>query len=157
MLKSVIIGVWGVIMMGAGISLELALRKSPNSGAKDISTAEIIDQVVTETNGAPIIVNGQVEGYIVFRTRSVVDRSKLFDSKLDVAPFLLDATFASAYTYFDKGIPSIRPNDVQQLTEKVADYANKKLGSGVVRSVELEQFNYVPRDKVRANMFAKSP
>ena len=157
MIKYVIIGVWGAIMMGAGVFIEQSLRKMPESQAAGVAKSSEIDQLVTEMNGAPIIINGKVEGYIVFRTRSVIDRGKLIDPKLDVAPFLLDATFTAAYSHFEKGVPNIRPDDIQQLTTLVAEYANKKLGAEVVRNVELEQFNYVPRDKVRENMFAKNP
>ena len=143
--------------MGAGIFAELSLRVFSESKAAVDAKLNDFEQIATEMNGAPVIVDGRVEGYIVFRTRSLVDRSKLSDPKLDIAPFLLDATFASTYSHFDKGIPNIRADDIQQLTLLVADYANKKLGAEVVRNVELEQFNYVPRDKVRENMFAKTP
>lgn len=157
MIKFVIVGVWGALMMGAGIFAELSFRKPSESKTADGAKINDFEQVATEMNGAPVIVDGKVEGYIVFRTRSLIDRSKLSDPKLDVAPFLLDATFAATYSHFDKGVPNIRADDIQQLTFLVADYANRKLGAEVVRNVELEQFNYVPRDKVRENMFAKSP
>ncbi len=157
MIKLFIVGICGVLTMAGGIMAELALRK--NSSAEDLGSAKKneIEQVATEMQGAPIIVDGKVEGYVVFRVRSDVDRAKLYDPKLDVAPFLLDATFAATYRHFEKGIPNIRSDDISQITALVASYANKKLGADAVRSVEMEQFNYVPRDKVRQNMFAKSP
>lgn len=157
MIKLVIVGIFGLVMMAGGILTELSLRKNLVADDADTTRKAEVEQVATEMQGAPIIVDGKVEGYVVFRINSQIDRSKLSDSKMDVAPFLLDATFSATYRYFDKGIPNIRPDDISQITSLVASYANKKLGADVVRSVEMEQFNYVPRDKVRENMFAKSP
>jgi hypothetical protein len=98
-----------------------------------------------------------VQGYIVFKISSEIDKSKLADPKFDVAPFLVGSAFEATFRYFEKGIPNIKPNDMPALTAMILEIANKRLGDKVVQDVEFEQFNYVASDKIRENMLAKSP
>ena len=154
MLKPLIAGVIGIAATAGGWFAGQALAPSGDDKADDKKGA-VVEQVVTEMNGAPVIVDGRVQGYVVFRVRSMIDKSKLADAKLEVQPFLTGSTFEAAYRFYDKGVPNIRPNDLPELAALVTEIANKKLGDKVVRDVEFEQLNYIPSDKIRENFLSK--
>jgi hypothetical protein len=154
MVKLLIMGLLGAATMAAGIFIDLSMKKSALQHSSNTESDPKIEQVATELTGAPIIVAGRVDGYIVFKVRSTIDRSKLGVADLDVAPYLLNAAFSASYELFQNGPTSIHPRDIEGLTERVAEFANKRLGVVAVSDVELEQFNYIPSDKVRENVFS---
>lgn len=154
MLKFLIAGVWGALMTGAGVfgGQMMSQSSAPVDDGKPKS-AEIA-QVSTEITGAPVIAGGKVLGYLVFRIKSSVDTSKLPNAKFEVAPFLVDAAFHASYELYQGGFQTIGPNDLDKLTKMVADRVNVKLGDGTVTDVALDQFNYIPADRVRQNIFS---
>jgi hypothetical protein len=154
MLKILIAGIWGVLMMGGGIFVGQVLSQSapaPEQGKpKDVG----FQQLTTELTGAPIIVEGKVLGYLVFRIHSEVDTSKLPNEKFEVAPFLLNAAFQTAYELYQDGFQKIGPHDLEKITSQISERVNEKLGAETVKDVQIDQFNYVPMDKVRQNIFS---
>lgn len=154
MFKMLMAGLVGVAMVGVGMFLGTSLGGDDSKSAGGPKAPEL-EQVMTDMTGAPVVVNGHVDGYLIFRVRSEVDKSKLENDKLDLSPYLASAAFEAAYTYYSKGLPSIKPSDFEAVAQLVTTIANRKLGPDVVRNVEMEQFNYVPSDKVRQNLFAK--
>jgi hypothetical protein len=154
MLKFLISGVWGALMTGAGIFVGQSLTQSAPSTDTSRPKAAAIQQMTTEMTGAPIISDGKVLGYLVFRIRSEVDTSKLPNDKFEVSPILTNAAFQAAYELYQDGFQTIDPHDIEKLTHQIAVKANEKLGPDTVKDVELDQFNYVPMDKVRQNIFS---
>ena len=154
MLKFLIAGAWGALMTGAGVFVGQSLSQaSATAEANKPKGAEIV-QVSTEVTGAPVIAEGKVLGYLVFRIKSSVDVSKLPTAKFEVSPFLVDAAFHASYEMYQSGFQTIGPNDLDNLTKQVAERANQKLGAGTVTDVEIDQFNYIPADRVRQNIFS---
>jgi hypothetical protein len=153
MLKFLIAGIWGALMTGAGVFVGQSLsQSSANADAGKSKGTEIV-QVTTDVTGAPIITDGKVQGYLVFRIKSSVDVSKLPAPKFEVNPFLIDAAFHASYEMYPGGFKSIGPDDLDTLTKQVAARANEKLGAGTVSDVVVDQFNYIPADRVRQNIF----
>lgn len=154
MVKMFMAGLWGVAMVGVGAFLGVSMA-SDGSKKDDTKDKPQFEQVTTEMTGAPIIVENHLEGYLVFRIKSLVDKTKLADAKIDMTPYLVSAAFEAAYSYYDHGVPAIRPSDVPQIADLVANIANKKLGAEAVSSVQMDQFNYVPADKIREQIIGK--
>jgi hypothetical protein len=155
MLKFLIAGVWGALMTGAGVFAGQVMMSQGGTAADGgKAKASEITQVSTEVTGAPIIAEGRVLGYLVFRIKSSVDVSKLPNAKFEVNPFLVDAAFHASYEIYQNGFQGIGPHDLEDLTKKVAERANEKLGAGTVTDVVVDQFNYVPSDRVRQNIFS---
>ena len=141
-------------MTGAGIFAgQMVGQGGDVADASKTKNSDVV-QVSTDITGAPIIAEGKVLGYLVFRVKSSVDVSKLPNAKFEVSPFLVDAAFHSAYVLYQSGFTSIGPNDLDKLTQQVAERVNQKLGAGIVTDVEIDQFNYIPADRVRQNIFA---
>ena len=154
MIKMFMAGLWGVAMVGVGAFLGVSFA-SDGSKKDDKKDKPEFEQVMTEMTGAPIIVENHLEGYLVFRVKSLIDKTKKPDPKVDMTPYLVSSTFEAAYSYYDHGVPAIRPSDIPQISDLVATIANKKLGAEVVSSVQMDQFNYVPADKIRENILGK--
>ena len=153
MLKFLIAGVWGALMTGVGVFGGQMISQSGETGDSGKPKAAELTQVSTEVTGAPIIADGRVQGYLVFRIKSSVDVSKLPTAKFEVNPYLIAAAFHATYEMYQTGFQSIGPHDLETLTKQVADQANQKLGVGTVMDVEIDQFNYIPADRVRQNIF----
>jgi hypothetical protein len=154
MLKTVIAGIWGILMMGGGIFAGQVLSQNTPASDQGKPKDATIQQITTELTGAPIIVDGKVLGYLVFRIHSEVDMSKLPNEKFEVAPFLLNAAFQTAYELYQDGFQRIGPHDLEKITSQIAERVNEKLGAETVKDVQIDQFNYVPMDKVRQNIFS---
>ena len=154
MLKFLIAGIWGALMTGTGIFVGEFFGQGSETFATTKAKKSGIEQTVTELTGAPIIVDGKVLGYLVFRIRSQVDTSKLPNAKFEISPFLISAAFEVAYEFYQNGIQTIAPHDLEKISQQIANKTNEKLGSNLVTDVEMEQFNYVPSDKVRQNIFS---
>ncbi len=153
MLKLLLAGVWGAAMTGAGIFLGQYVSEAGAAGDSKPKSAEL-EQVTTEITGAPIIADGRVQGYLVFRVKSSVDVAKLPSAKFEVSPFLIDAAFQASYELYQGGLQTIGPEDVGKLTKMVADKTNARLGADTVKDVEVDQFNFIPADRVRQNIFS---
>lgn len=153
MLKFLIAGVWGALMTGVGVFGGQMITQSGETADAGKPKAPELMQVASEVTGAPVIADGRVLGYLVFRIKSSVDAAKLPAAKFDVNPYLVDAAFNAAYEMYQTGFQSIGPRDLAILTKQVAERANQKLGLGTVTDVEIDQFNYVPADRVRQNIF----
>ncbi len=154
MLKFLIAGVWGALMTGAGIFVGQSVGQGGDAADANKVTSSEVAQVTTDITGAPIIAEGKVLGYLVFRIKSSVDVSKLPNAKFEVSPFLVDAAFHASYEMYQTGFQTIGPNDLENLTKQVAERANQKLGAGTVTDVEIDQFNYIPADRIRQNIFS---
>ena len=154
MVKMFMAGLWGVAMVGVGAFLGVSFA-SDGSKKDDGKDKPQFEQVTTEMTGAPIIVENHLEGYLVFRVKSLVDKNRLADPKIDMTPYLVSSAFEAAYSYYDHGVPAIRPSDIPQIGDLISNIANKKLGVEAVSSVQLDQFNYVPADKIRENILGK--
>lgn len=152
MLKMLLAGLWGVAMVLGGIYLH-GMMQNKEAAAAQAGGAPLVEQVVTELTGVPVIIDGQVKGYLVFRLHSTVDRNKLPSEKFSVAPYLVDAAFRAAYDFAARGVLKVRRQDVEDMTAGVAALVDAKLGPGVVQAVNFEQFNYVRSDEVRGNLF----
>jgi len=140
-------------MSALGFYFGPSLTRESSTESLAAGKSELV-QVTTEMTGAPVIVDGKVLGYLVFRLRSAVDVNKLPNSKFEVAPYVINAAFQVAYEHYQHGIPQIAPSDIEGLAKEIMGRTNENLHSPAVRDVELEQFNYVPMDKVRQNIFA---
>ncbi|MBG1233169.1 hypothetical protein [Aestuariivirga litoralis] len=154
MIKMFMAGLWGVAMVGVGAFLGVSFA-SDDSKKDDGKDKPEFEQVMTEMTAAPIIVENHLEGYLVFRIKSLVDKHKLTNAGIDLTPYLVSSAFEAAYQFYDHGVPSIRPSDLPQMSDLIATIANRKLGSEAVSSVQMDQFNYVPSDKIRENILGK--
>lgn len=158
MLKLLIAGAWGAAMAFAGAYLNLMLNKAPDPAAAEKEHAPQIEQFKSELTGVPMISDGKVLGYLVFRFDSTVDRAKIGAAggghgELDPMPYMLDSAFKACYEFGGKGtIRKIRPADIEALSMDIRKRANERFGAEAVLAVNLEQFNFIRSDEVRGKL-----
>jgi flagellar basal body-associated protein FliL len=156
MIKMIIVGVVGAISASSGASYALM---SLSNGAASVGTEEAeqkIENISNELTAVPIVSQGKVEGYMVLKVTSRVDKSKLKSSDILLNPYLNDAVFRAAFDFASSGVSEVKSKHVQQLAEEVARIANARLGADAVLDVHLEQFNIVSSGEIR-NKIVKTP
>jgi hypothetical protein len=156
MLKLLSVGLIGICAAFGGIWLNHYLKKQDQMRATDDKEELTLTQVKTEMTGIPVVVNGGVSGYLVFQISSTIDPSKFVSQDFDVAPYLLDAAIRASYRSTEDGSLKFDSTYIMKLTELVREEANKKLAKDTVVAVNVQQFNFVPKDDVRGNVLAGS-
>jgi hypothetical protein len=156
MFKFVAIGLIGAFAAFGGIWFNFHLKHQQNEKTSEAGDHLALVHVKTEMTGIPVVVNGNVSGYLVFQISSSVDPSKLSSKDFDVGPYLLDAAIRASYESTADASLTFKAAFLEKLAYAIKDNANKKLNAEVVTDVNIEQFNFVPKDDVRGNVLAGS-
>jgi hypothetical protein len=151
-IKLILAGAWGVVAAFCGAYFLRDFMFAKSTGANDVSQTAIVEEVKTEVTGVPIVLNSEVQGYIIFNVSSLVDTSQIPSKGLGLAPFLADAAFRASYEFAQHGLVKIRASDIETVTNNIKSTANRKLGKAAVLSVNVEQFNFLRRDEIRGSM-----
>lgn len=150
MLKLVLVGVW-VILVTAG-----ATYGSVHFGLGDLGGSEAgedlgIETLTSELTSVPVIRGGDVAGYVILQLSFGADKAALETQKIDPMPYIKDSTFRVIFTSSDLDFRRLKAGDLDQLTDRIAKEANRKLGEDVVRHVLFQQLNYVRKEDIRTN------
>jgi hypothetical protein len=152
MLKFIIIGLFGIMATAGGLFLNRYLDQQSKLAEPTTEVQAKLLQVKTEMTGIPVVANGLVSGYLVFQISSTIDSSKLPASEFDVGPYILDAAIRASYQSAEIGTQKINGIFIKKLSEIIIEEANLKLGGPVVTAINVEQFNFVPKDEIRGNI-----
>jgi flagellar basal body-associated protein FliL len=152
MINMVIAGIIGIIAAIAGAEFGYSLLMAPAPEAHTEEKVERIIQISTELTGVPVIANNLLVGYVVLKVSSEIDAAKLPSEEASAVPYLVDAAFKATYGFSERGFDRVRGKDIERLTQEVRRLANEKFGMEVVRNVNLEQFNFVPKSEIRGNI-----
>ncbi len=152
MLRLLFIGFVGATSAIGGLWLnELRQQRAHESEVTGLTDNKPL-QVKTEITGVPVVKDGQVAGYVVFQISSTVDGSKLDTPELNVSPYILDAAIRASYMSTEDGSMQFDAPFIQRLSDLIVKETNAKLKGDVVRSVNVEQFNFVPKDDIRGSI-----
>lgn len=156
MLKLLSVGLIGACATLSGLWLNVYLKKMDDLKAKSEAGQVALVQLKTEMTGIPVVVDGDVSGYLVFQLASTIDAAKLPSKEFDVGPYLLDAAIRSSYQSTVDGKLNFNAAYLEKLAQLVRDDANRKLSVDAVVDVNVQQFNFVPKADVRGNVLAGS-
>jgi len=150
LLKLIAVGVW-VILITAGATFASVYLGKPGLGggapAEDIG----VEQLTSELTSVPIIRGGDVIGYVILQLSFAADRAVLEQRKLDPMPYIKDSAFRVIFTSDNIDFRHLKPDELDQLTDAIAEHANRRLGAELVRHVLLLQLNFVKKDDIRTN------
>ena len=152
MFKLLLVGFLGVAAAGGGVYLSKAMQPVPGDEASE-HDAPAIQQISTEITAVPVVIDGRVLGYLVVRASCTVDISSVKSPEMTLLPYVTDAVFRAAFEFSSSGMREIRVAEMNDFADTVMRLANAKLGDGVVKTVNLEQFNFVPASQIRGNRF----
>jgi hypothetical protein len=151
-LKLLLIGAWGAATVVGGAMLSHSLVPSTES-LEGHGAESGLEQVATELTGVPVILDGKVSGYLVFKIRTTLDRSKFTTPGIDAIPYLMDAGFRSCYALTEDGISKFGTAEMDSVAAGIKQRADIIFGEGSVVAVNLEQFNFVRSEEIRGNLF----
>jgi hypothetical protein len=153
MIKLLFIGTWGIAMVAAGLFAGMGMGQAEKEATADSHAGPLIENISTELNGVPIVVDSEVKGYLIFKLSASIDRSKLPQPDFNPAPYLTDSAFRASYKFAAKGVSTIREADIEFVTATTLSEAQRRLGKDAVTAVTLEQLNFVGKLDVRGNLF----
>lgn len=150
MLKLVAIGVW-VILVTAGATYGSvyfsSTQKDDDAAGPDLG----FEQLSSEMTSIPVMRNGDITGYLILQLSFSADRRLLEEKKIDPMPFMMDAAFRAIFANPDVDFRRLRSDDIDMLTGMIAQMANERIGSELVRHVLLQQLNFVKKEDIRTN------
>ncbi len=152
MLKLLTIGFLGVVASLVGLWLSQHLKQQAAAADAAAKVENVPLQLKTEMTGIPVVTDGSVSGYLVFQISSTIDTSKLASQEFNVAPYILDAAIRASYQSTEDGAQKFNANFIKKLSALVQVEANNKLNAEIVTAVNIEQFNFVPKEEIRGNM-----
>ena len=152
MLKLLVVGLFGITATVGGLWLNQYLELRSNHENADTTLAAKPLQVKTEMTGIPVVLDGVVTGYLVFQISSTIDQAKLPSSEFDVAPYILDASIRASYQSTETGLEKFNAAYFEKLAENIREKTNQKLNVEIVSAVNVEQFNFVPKEDIRGKV-----
>ena len=158
MLKLVLTGVWIAMVTASSVYVSANFLNASTSGGEEAGVEDLgVEELKTEMTSVPMIRGGEILGYVVIQLSFAADRALLQALKLEPQPFLVDAAFRAVFSSPQVDFRRIRSGDLDMLTQEIARQANSRLGEDLVRSVLIQQLNYVRREDIRTNWIGKAP
>lgn len=152
MIKSLMIGLWSGATALGGAYLAMMLNTSePGKNAENKDGPKTIEFIKSDNLSIPIIRSGKVTGYVVTEMSFAVDKAKEGGAEASPAPYLVDAAYRTIYENIVADFEHLKPQDLKDLSDKVKENANKRLGKDTVQDVLISNINFVGRDEIRKN------
>jgi hypothetical protein len=151
MIKTLGLGIWvSLVTLGAAYgAVQLGMGKNQGDASEAFGG---LDYIKTEIVSVPVIRGGDIQGYVVLQFVFAADTHKMKELTLEPGPFLIDEAFRTIYAESAVNFRQMSKVDLEDMTAKVRDNANKRMKADVIRDVLVQQFNYVPKEEARANL-----
>jgi hypothetical protein len=105
----------------------------------------------------PIIVGGDITGYVVAQFVYTADAATLKQLSVPPDAFILDEAFRTIFSDERIDIDHIERFDLASLTAKLAAGVNTRFGAEILQDVLIEQFTFVTKEEVRAQAGVSAP
>lgn len=152
MIKSIGVGIWAaLIALGAhfGVTAWLQKKAAAAAAAAEHGPAEALETKKATLLNVPIVVAGEMQGYIVVQLAYVVDSAAQKAAKFNPEPFVLDEGFRAIYSDKKIDLKNLERYDLDGLRKQILDRVKARLKSDLVRDVMLHEFNYVLKSDLR--------
>ncbi len=149
MVKTVLIALWACVVMASAVYATVLFSASPSEDAKTEEFFGGLDYVKSDIISVPIISEGKIGGYVVAQFVFTMDGTTL--RQLSVPPnlFILDEAFRALFAGEVVDFEDMKKYDLDGLKKRIVENVNKRFKADLVRDVLIEQFNFIPLDKVR--------
>lgn len=107
--------------------------------------------IKTDMLSVPVIRGGAVIGYLLIQLSFQVDHDQTTAAGFDPAPFIVDAALRVFLTAHRIDVANIGRKTLDEWTDEIVRQANARLGRDLVKSVLVQQLNYVRREDIRTN------
>lgn len=133
-------GVYGAVTWKSSLSAEPS--KDGNTKLQILKTPMV---------SVPILLDGQVLGYVVTRLQFTADSELVKESSVQPEAFVADEAFRLIYETTPKDIKAGRKDALKELTENIVSGANERLGRNVVKDVMIDSWTYLSKQDMMRN------
>ncbi|MBS0253083.1 MAG: flagellar basal body-associated protein FliL [Proteobacteria bacterium] len=106
----------------------------------------------TRMVSVPLLLNGEVLGYIVTRLQFLAETSLLKGSTVQPEAFVADEAFRQIYEKAPEDMKSGRKQVINELANSVAAGANKRMGRDVVKDVMIDSWAYLSKQDMMSKL-----
>lgn len=150
MIKPLLLAAWvSVVSLGSAYGVML-LQASEAEEKKEDGLLGEVEYVMPKEISVPVIVDGQVTGYVLAQFVFTVDSELL--KKLSLPPnyLLNDEAFKVIYDGKVMDFMRIKKQNLPALAAKIIGNLNKRMNSEFVKDVLIEQLKYLPKSAIRS-------
>ena len=120
--------------------------ESPDKGAE-----AKVQMMKTRMVSVPVMVDGEVLGYVVTRLQFSAVTDELKSSTIQPEPFVADEAFKRIYDTTPGDMKAGRKQALGELTANIAAGVNKRLGRNVIKDVFIESWTYLSKQDMMKN------
>lgn len=145
MIKMLILGVWASIM---SLGAAFGVMTWQNSKTEEVVAppAPAATLLRTKTISVPMLLDGQVRGYVVSRFEFTADTAKISASGATPESLVADEAFKLIYSRSAADVQIAKKHDLQVLTKAIGDGVNQRIGSDLIKDVLIESWSYLSKE-----------
>ncbi|GGG36935.1 hypothetical protein [Chelatococcus composti] len=98
------------------------------------------------TMNVPVIIEGDLQGYIVTQLVYTADAATLREMSVPPDPFLVDEAFRRIYAEDRIDFRNLSRQNLTELLQVIKDRTNERLGSPIIHDVLIEEINYLRKE-----------
>lgn len=146
MIRIAVIGLW-ICAVALG-SLYFAVRQNSATAAVTSQAGQSPDDGKTDVFSVPVIIDGEVQGYVVVQLIYTLDTAVKASINVPVSYFINDEIFRQFYGQYSeaKDVQKVKFDDVKK---SIIDGVNARFPTPLLRDLLVEQFNYISSKEIR--------
>lgn len=145
MIKLLLLGVWACVV-SLGTAFGVMTFQNVHKSEVTEPVAAVAALLRTKTISVPMLITGQVYGYVVARFEFTAETEKLAASAATPESLVADEAFKLIYSRSAEDIRTAQKHDLQALTKSIADGVNQRLGSDLIKEVLIESWSYLSKE-----------
>jgi len=150
LIKFIIMGIWVLLVTLGGLFVGNMMSDGEAALNTDIDKEdeEKRTQANTDIMTVPVMVEGQVKGYILVQLTFVMDEKIKSEIDLPLVPFVNDAVFTEFFgSYTD--VHQVEKVRFEPSRERLIANINQRFGMPIIKDLLVQQFNFITNEKIR--------
>jgi hypothetical protein len=150
MILQVVVGLWlCVVTLGATfLGAEWSRRRAYDTTASTLPAGKL-ETVKLRMISVPIVANGGIDGYVVMRPAYLAYSAELKSASVRPDDLVTDEAFRLIYAGAIPRDQSVAKQSFADLSAKITESVNKKLGQPVIKEILIQEFNFIHKTEVR--------
>lgn len=148
-LRLLMLGVWvcAVTLVSGHFALTWRAATPPTS---ETPLLEGIDYEETEILHVPILVDGQVQGYVAAQFVFTADARALRQMTVKPHPYVRDEALRTIYSNTKVDFTKLERIDIDGLLKTIRTNVNTRFGGEFIKDLMVKEFNYVRKEQLRS-------
>lgn len=149
MTKLLMVGAWACIVTLVGAYGGVYWRTHAGEAGHSDTHAEALETRKIKPITVPIIANSTVKGYILAEFSLVSPKGDPHGKELDPEGYFLDEAYRFIYAWTDKDFTNLPSSDIADMTRRITERVNQRLGKEVIKEALVTNFGFIPRDELQ--------